>query len=141
MCLLRSLLSVNAPITHVNCLGINSPITRTSVTQENSFQIICVIISGLIVIGREKEETTNWENPRFCSIFFGGGGGAPAKRKIFPHGDRVQGFLALFFGADPPISNNNINIFSKFLELSTKAHLLKRHNDTKKNNNNYNYNY
>ena len=38
--------SVNAPITHMNCLGINFPIAHTSVTQKNCFRIICVIISG-----------------------------------------------------------------------------------------------
>ena len=41
---------MNAPITHINCLGINFPIARASVTQKNCFRIICVIISGLIVI-------------------------------------------------------------------------------------------
>ena len=41
--------SVNAPITHINCLGITFPITHTAVTQKNCFRIICVIISGLIV--------------------------------------------------------------------------------------------
>ena len=46
---LRKVLSVNLPITHINCLGINFPITRTFVTQKNCFRIICVIISGLIV--------------------------------------------------------------------------------------------
>ena len=46
---LHKVLSVNAPITHTNCLGVNFPIARTSVTQKNCFQIICVIISGPIV--------------------------------------------------------------------------------------------
>ena len=48
-CVIRrhhKVLSVNAPITHINCLGIDFPITRTSVTQKNCFRIICVIISG-----------------------------------------------------------------------------------------------
>ena len=40
---------MNAPITHINCLGIDFPITHTSVTQKNCFRIISVIISGLIV--------------------------------------------------------------------------------------------
>ena len=46
---LHKVLSVNAPITQVNCLGIDFPITRTSVTRKNCFRIICVIISGLMV--------------------------------------------------------------------------------------------
>ena len=46
---LHKALSWNMPITHVNCLGINFPIARTSVTQNNCFRVICVIISGLIV--------------------------------------------------------------------------------------------
>ena len=46
---LHKVLSVNAPTTHINCLGINCPITRTSVTRKNCFRIICVIISGPIV--------------------------------------------------------------------------------------------
>ena len=37
------------PITQKSSLGINFPITHTSVTQKNCFRIICVIISGLIV--------------------------------------------------------------------------------------------
>ena len=41
---------MGAPIAHINCLGINFPITHTSVTQNNCFGIICVIISGLIVV-------------------------------------------------------------------------------------------
>ena len=41
--------SVNAPIAHINCLGINFPIAHTSVTHKNCFRIICVIISGRIV--------------------------------------------------------------------------------------------
>ena len=45
---------MNALITHINFLGIDFPIARTSqpvtsVTQKNCFRIICVIISGLIV--------------------------------------------------------------------------------------------
>ena len=37
---------MNAPITYINCLGVNCAITHTSsVTQKNCFQIICVIIS------------------------------------------------------------------------------------------------
>ena len=40
---------MNAPTTHINCLGIKLPITRTSVTPKNCFRIICVIISGRIV--------------------------------------------------------------------------------------------
>ena len=47
---LHKVLSVNAPITHINCLGINFPITHTSVTQKNCSEIVCVIISGLIVV-------------------------------------------------------------------------------------------
>ena len=46
---LHNVLSVQVPITHINCLRINFPITHTSVTQKNCFRIICVIISGLIV--------------------------------------------------------------------------------------------
>ena len=52
-CVIRApmkVLSVNVPIAHINCLGMNFPITHTSVTQKNCFRIICVIISGLIVI-------------------------------------------------------------------------------------------
>ena len=41
---------LKAPITHINWLGINFPIARTSVTQKNCFRIICVIISGRIVL-------------------------------------------------------------------------------------------
>ena len=37
------------PITHEDYLIINFPVARTSVTHKNCFQIICVIISGLIV--------------------------------------------------------------------------------------------
>ena len=53
-CVIRRLykaLSVNAPITHIDCLGIKFPIARTSVAQENCFRSIYVIISGLIVKG------------------------------------------------------------------------------------------
>ena len=42
-------LSVNTPITHINCLEINFPIACTSVTQKNRFRTIYVIVSGLIV--------------------------------------------------------------------------------------------
>ena len=52
LCVIRGLhkvLSVSAPITHSNCPGTNFPIARTCVTQKNSFRIICVIISGIIV--------------------------------------------------------------------------------------------
>ena len=48
-CVIRGLfkvLSVNVPITHINCLGINFPIAHTSATQKNCFRIICVILSG-----------------------------------------------------------------------------------------------
>ena len=54
---LHKVLSVNAPITHINCLGINFPITCTSITQKNHFRIICVIISGLIVVAISECET------------------------------------------------------------------------------------
>ena len=47
---LHEVFSVHVPITHMNCLGINFPITHTSVTQKNCFRIICVIISGLIAM-------------------------------------------------------------------------------------------
>ena len=45
---------MDVPITHINCLGINLPITHTSTSliQKNCFRIICVIISGLIAMGR-----------------------------------------------------------------------------------------
>ena len=46
----HKVLYVSAPIAHFNCLGIDFPITRTFVTQKKCFRIICVIISGLIVI-------------------------------------------------------------------------------------------
>ena len=46
---LHKVLSASAPSTYTNCLGINLPMTRTSVTQNNCFRIICVVISGLIV--------------------------------------------------------------------------------------------
>ena len=57
---LHKVLSVKAPITHINCLGINFPITHTSVTQKNCFRIICVIISGLIV---RKPRLSQGQNP------------------------------------------------------------------------------
>ena len=50
---------MNAPIAHINCLGINFPIARTSVTQTNCFRIICVIISGLIVLHTLDEVVAN----------------------------------------------------------------------------------
>ena len=40
---------MNVPITHINSLGMNFPITSTFVTQNNGFRMICVIVSGLIV--------------------------------------------------------------------------------------------
>ena len=40
---------LSMPITQKNSLGINFPITHTSVTQKNCFRIICAIMSGLIV--------------------------------------------------------------------------------------------
>ena len=46
---LSKVLSVNVPITHSNCLVLAFPITPASVTQRNCFQIISVIVSGLIV--------------------------------------------------------------------------------------------
>ena len=50
---------MNSPITHMNCLGINFPIARTSVTQKKRFRIICVISSGRIVaINREVTPKT-----------------------------------------------------------------------------------
>ena len=39
---------MHVPITHINCLGIISPIAHICYTQKNCFRIICVIISGLI---------------------------------------------------------------------------------------------
>ena len=50
---------MNAPITHINRLGTKFPIARTSVTQRNSFRIICVIISGLIVRGLDVHPPLN----------------------------------------------------------------------------------
>ena len=48
---LHEVLSVNAPITRINCLGITFQFhTHTSVTQKNCFRIICVIMLGLIAI-------------------------------------------------------------------------------------------
>ena len=41
---LRKVLSVNVPMTHINCLGNNFPIARTFVTQKNCFRIIYVYI-------------------------------------------------------------------------------------------------
>ena len=38
--------SVNATYSHKNSLGIYLPVARTSVTQQNYFQMICVIIQG-----------------------------------------------------------------------------------------------
>ena len=35
---------------HINCLGINFLTTHTSVAPKNHFRIICVIVSGLIVV-------------------------------------------------------------------------------------------
>ena len=46
---LRNVLSVNARITHMKCLGINFPIARRFATQNIFIRIICVIIAGLIV--------------------------------------------------------------------------------------------
>ena len=45
--------SVKAPITHIDCLGINVPIARTSVTQKNCFRILCVIIWGPIALSKQ----------------------------------------------------------------------------------------
>ena len=48
-CVVRRLyevLSVNAPITHINCLGINFPIARTSVTQKTCFPITPIVITS-----------------------------------------------------------------------------------------------
>ena len=44
----HKILSVNAPITHITCLGIYLPVARTSVTQKNCFWTIFEIIWGLI---------------------------------------------------------------------------------------------
>ena len=43
-------LSVNGPITHISGLGINCPIAHISVTQKNCFWIVCVIMSGHVVL-------------------------------------------------------------------------------------------
>ena len=75
--------SVDVLITHMNCLGINFPTTRTFVTQKNCFRIISVIISGLIVIvyhslqNHYTHEIIIFElfrRLRFILFFFWGGG-------------------------------------------------------------------
>ena len=71
---LHKVLSVGAPITHINCPGINFPITHTSVTQKNSFQIICVIISGRIVLfvtGAAPRRVSTSSGLKFVSRFVG----------------------------------------------------------------------
>ena len=47
---LQAVLSVNASDT-LEFSGIIVPIARTSVRQKNRFRTICVIISGLLVLG------------------------------------------------------------------------------------------
>ena len=61
---------MNAPITNINCLGNNFPIARTSVAQKNCFRIICVMISGLIVVStpvscRSTERHSSHTKPPF----------------------------------------------------------------------------
>ena len=67
---------MNAPITPINCLGMNFPIahTHTSVTEKNCFRIICVIASGLIVLsGKEKAH----KHKLFCPVIAWVRGGLP----------------------------------------------------------------